>query len=222
MPSGEKHARILDNLYQNRYNENIVRGGVYQRLPSAEEGKLCPIWFWLPGGMRSGKSRYAEERLRESRQVLYIATARCLDKEMERRIAHHRASRPAQWVTAEACRDLDEVLRQHPEGDVLLDCVTNMVTNLMLDEEADYDALTMDRIEQIETGIREQMARLVEQARRQDRTVVLVSGEVGMSLVPVYRMGRVFTDILGRVNQYLAEQSDEVIFMVSGLPLQVK
>lgn len=105
---------------------------------------------------------------------------------------------------------------------MLLDCVTNMVTNLMLDEEADYDALTMDRIEQIENGIREQMARLVEQARRQDRTVVLVSGEVGMSLVPVYRMGRVFTDILGRVNQYLAEQSDEVIFMVSGLPLQVK
>ncbi len=176
----------------------------------------------VTGGMRSGKSRYAEERLKDSRQVLYIATARCLDKEMERRIAHHRASRPAQWVTAEACRDLDEVLRQHPEGDVLLDCVTNMVTNLMLDEEADYDALTMDRIEQIENGIREQMARLVEQARRQDRTVVLVSGEVGMSLVPVYRMGRVFTDILGRVNQYLAEQSDEVIFMVSGLPMQVK
>ena len=176
----------------------------------------------VTGGMRSGKSRYAEVRLRESRQVLYIAPARCLDKEMVRRIALHRASRPAQWVTAEACRDLDEVLRQHPEGDVLLDCVTNMVTNLMLDEEADYDALTMDRIEQIETGIREQMARLVEQARRQDRTVVLVSGEVGMSLVPVYRMGRVFTDILGRVNQYLAEQSDEVIFMVSGLPLQVK
>ena len=105
---------------------------------------------------------------------------------------------------------------------MLLDCVTNMVTNLMLDEEEDYDALSMDRIEQIEAGIRGQMARLVEQARRQERTVILVSGEVGMSLVPVYRMGRVFTDILGRVNQYLAAQSDEVIFMVSGLPMQVK
>ena len=176
----------------------------------------------VTGGMRSGKSRYAEERLKDSRQVLYIATARCLDKEMERRIKHHRASRPAHWVTAEACRDLDAVRRQHPAGDVLLDCVTNMVTNLMLDEEEDYDALSMDRIEQIEAGIRGQMARLVEQARRQERTVILVSGEVGMSLVPVYRMGRVFTDILGRVNQYLAAQSDEVVFMVSGLPMQVK
>lgn len=190
--------------------------------PVRRGGTVLAHLVLVTGGMRSGKSRYAEERLKDSRQVLYIATARCLDKEMERRIEHHRASRPAHWVTAEACRDLDEVLRQHPKGDVLLDCVTNMVTNLMLDEEEDYDALSMDRIEQIEAGIRGQMARLVEQARRQERTVILVSGEVGMSLVPVYRMGRVFTDILGRVNQYLAAQSDEVIFMVSGLPMQVK
>ncbi len=193
-----------------------------QGAPVRRGGTALAHLVLVTGGMRSGKSRYAEERLKDSRQVLYIATARCLDKEMERRIEHHRASRPAHWVTAEACRDLDEVLRQHPEGDVLLDCVTNMVTNLMLDEEEDYDALSMDRIEQIEAGIRGQMARLVEQARRQERTVILVSGEVGMSLVPVYRMGRVFTDILGRVNQYLAAQSDEVIFMVSGLPMQVK
>lgn len=193
-----------------------------QGAPVRRGGTALAHLVLVTGGMRSGKSRYAEERLKDSRQVLYIATARCLDKEMERRIEHHRASRPAHWVTAEACRDLDEVLRQHPEGDVLLDCVTNMVTNLMLDEEEDYDALSMDRIEQIEAGIRGQMARLVEQARRQERTVILVSGEVGMSLVPVYRMGRVFTDILGRVNQYLAAQSDEVVFMVSGLPMQVK
>ena len=193
-----------------------------QGAPVRRGGTALAHLVLVTGGMRSGKSRYAEERLKDSRQVLYIATARCLDKEMERRIEHHRASRPAHWVTAEACRDLDEVLRQHPEGDVLLDCVTNMVTNLMLDEEEDYDALSMDRIEQIEAGIRGQMARLVEQARRQERTVILVSGEVGMSLVPVYRMGRVFTDILGRVNQYLAAPSDEVVFMVSGLPMQVK
>ena len=176
----------------------------------------------VTGGMRSGKSRYAEERLKDSRQVLYIATARCLDKEMERRIEHHRASRPAHWVTAEACRDLDEVLRQHPKRDVLLDCVTNMVTNLMLDAEPDYDSMSNDRVEEIEAMITREFDELMDALERQGRRAVLVTGEVGLGLVAPYRMWRVFTDILGRLNQRLAARCDEVCLMACGLPLVLK
>lgn len=176
----------------------------------------------VTGGVRSGKSRYAEDRLQNSPRVLYIATARCFDGEMERRIQIHKERRPAGWTTAEATRDLDQVLTDQPEGDVLLDCVTNMVTNLMLDAEPDYDHLPMSRIEEIEAAIGEEFTRMLDVLKGQERTAVLVSGEVGLGLVAPYRMGRVFTDILGRLNQRLAAEADEVYFLACGIPLKLK
>lgn len=176
----------------------------------------------VTGGVRSGKSKYAEQRLSKSKQVLYIATARCFDKEMERRIQIHQQTRPASWTTAEASSALDKVLLNHAEGDILLDCVTNMVTNLMLDEETDYDDLPMSRIEEIEAHIQQEFTLFLNTLRTQDRTAVLVSGEVGLGLVAPYRMGRVFTDILGRLNQRLAAEADEVYFLACGLPMKLK
>ena len=173
----------------------------------------------ITGGVRSGKSREAEQRLAGSEKVLYIATARCLDPEMERRIQRHREARPAHWVTAEASSHLSAVLEEHPEGDVLLDCVSNMVTNLMLDAEPDYDSLSNDRVEEIEAMITREFDELMDALERQGRRAVLVTGEVGLGLVAPYRMGRVFTDILGRLNQRLA---DEVCLMACGLPLVLK
>ena len=129
----------------------------------------------LTGGVRSGKSAQAERLLAGSPAVLYIATARCLDGEMARRIEAHRSRRPAHWVTAEASAALDEVLRAHPEGDVLLDCVTNMVTNLMLDEEPEYEALSRARVEEIEAHIEEEIDRLAEE-------IVTLTGASSMAL----------------------------------------
>ena len=168
----------------------------------------------LTGGVRSGKSAQAERLLAGSPAVLYIATARCLDGEMARRIEAHRSRRPAHWVTAEASAALDEVLRAHPEGDVLLDCVTNMVTNLMLDEEPEYEALSRARVEEID--------RLLSGLRQRSGLAVLVTGEVGLGLVAPYRMGRIFADILGKVNQQLAAQADEAYFMACGFPIRLK
>lgn len=182
---------------------------------------MAPLTL-ITGGVRSGKSRHAEALLLESPQVLYIATARCLDEEMQRRIAWHRQQRPAHWHTVEASRDLGAVLAAQPQGAVLLDCVTNMVTNLMLDAEPSYDELPMARIEAIEADIRAQFDELIGTLRRQDRRAVLVSGEVGLGLVAPYRMGRVFADILGRLNQHLAAACDEVLLMACGIPLRLK
>ena len=192
----------------------------------------------LTGGVRSGKSAQAERLLAGSPAVLYIATARCLDGEMARRIEAHRSRRPAHWVTAEASAALDEVLRAHPEGDVLLDCVTNMVTNLMLDEEPEYEALSRARVEEIEAHIEEEIDRLLSGLlvrgelsnykmypsglRQRSGLAVLVTGEVGLGLVAPYRMGRIFADILGKVNQQLAAQADEAYFMACGFPIRLK
>ena len=176
----------------------------------------------ITGGVRSGKSRAAEQRLAQSGQVLYIATARCLDSEMERRIEKHRQSRPSHWTTVEASSHLSQVLLQHPVGDILLDCVSNMVTNLMLDAEPDYDSLPMARIEEIEALVDHEFDEVMDELERQDRNAVLVTNEVGGGLVSPYRMGRVFADITGRLNQRLAARCDEVCLMVCGLPQILK
>ena len=176
----------------------------------------------ITGGVRSGKSNAAEQRLMRSKKVLYIATARCLDGEMAQRIARHRETRPAHWITAEASRDLPAVLGQHPEGDVLLDCVSNMVTNLMLDAEPDYEQVSGQRVGEIEREITAEFDALLDALERQDRTAVLVTNEVGGGLVSNYRMGRIFTDIVGRLNQHLAARCDRVILMACGLPLILK
>ena len=170
----------------------------------------------LTGGVRSGKSAQAERLLAGSPAVLYIATARCLDGEMARRIEAHRSRRPAHWVTAEASAALDEVLRAHPEGDVLLDCVTNMVTK------PEYEALSRARVEEIEAHIEEEIDRLLSGLRQRSGLAVLVTGEVGLGLVAPYRMGRIFADILGKVNQQLAAQADEAYFMACGFPIRLK
>jgi adenosylcobinamide kinase/adenosylcobinamide-phosphate guanylyltransferase len=176
----------------------------------------------VTGGVRSGKSRMAEQLLSDSERVLYIATARCLDDEMKRRIDIHQQSRPSHWITAEASSELDQVLAAHPVGDILLDCVANMVTNLMLDAEPDYDGLSMSRIEEIEQHIGDEFTAFLDKFREQNRTAVLVTNEVGLSLVSTYRMGRIFTDILGRLNQRLAAESDEVYLLTCGIPLHIK
>ncbi len=176
----------------------------------------------LTGGVRSGKSAMAQHLLEGDGAVLYIATARCLDGEMERRIARHRASRPSSWRTVEASAGLDRVLEEHPGGAVLLDCVSNMVTNLMLDAEPDYDSLSQDRIEEIEREITAEFDRLMDALCRQERRAVIVTNEVGLGLIAPYRLGRVFADILGRVNQRLAARCDEVYLLSCGLPLRLK
>lgn len=176
----------------------------------------------VTGGQRSGKSAMAENLLLGRERVLYIATARCFDSEMEARIRQHRERRPAQWETAEADRHIDRLLAARPAGDILLDDVGHLITNIMLDQEPDFDSLSAERIALVEDTALAEITRLTDVLAGQDRTAVLVTGEVGMSLVSPYRMGRVFADILGRANQLLAARSDEVHLLVCGIPLRIK
>lgn len=178
------------------------------------------------GGARSGKSTYAEKCAREgSKQVLYLATAIVTDEDMAARIQRHRESRPQNWETIERYKGfeaLSEDERFMKTEIVLLDCLTIMMTNLMLDEPIDYDQTTPEIVNAVECKIWHEINALLEVVKATDKSLIIVSNEVGMGLVPPYMMGNYFRDISGRMNQRIAEIADVVTFVAVGLPLKLK
>lgn len=179
----------------------------------------------VTGGARSGKSRYAEKLAKRSEKVTYIATALPIDDAMKDRIKNHQQSRPQSWKTLERDRDFHLVRNEAIWQDAslfLLDCITILVTNHMMDAKLDYDACTMDEINEVEKGILAQIKALIDQAVMDEKDLVIVTNEVGLGLVPSYLLGNYFRDIAGRANQYIAERADEVYLCVSGIPLCIK
>ncbi len=179
----------------------------------------------VTGGARSGKSTFAEGKAKEYGQdVLYVATSKAIDEEMKQRIAKHRAQRPSEWETLEEYKNLDAALVDimHNKSAVLLDCVTIMITNLMLDECFDWDSLTRDEVEEIEQSVGHQIERLISLSKMSEIPFILVTNEIGLGVVPPSAIGRDFRDIAGRMNQILARAADEVYFCVSGIPMKIK
>lgn len=179
----------------------------------------------VTGGARSGKSRYAEKLAKRSESVTYIATALPIDEAMKDRIRHHQESRPQSWKTLERDRDFYQVREQEAWKEsslFLLDCITILVTNHMMDAELDYETCSMEEINCLEKKILIQIEKLLDQVIADNKDLVIVTNEVGLGLVPPYRLGNYFRDIAGRVNQYLAERADEVYLCVSGIPLCIK
>lgn len=168
---------------------------------------LLPLTLVL-GGARSGKSRHAEALVEAlPAPWVYIATAQAYDDEMRARIAEHRARRSQDWRTVDAPMALPEALRAAPPGQpVLVDCLTLWLTNLILAE----------RDIAIATG------ELMAACREAQGPIVLVSNEVGLGIVPDNALARRFRDEAGRLHQRLASQAERVVFMVAGLPMQVK
>ena len=172
------------------------------------------------GGARSGKSAYAERLARErgGEDVLYVATAEAWDDEMRTRIAAHRTARPAAWRTLEAPRQVGQqiaALGASPAV-VLVDCLTLLASNVILAAGDEVDGMAA------EAAVTREVEDLLAAYQRSAATWILVSNEVGLGLVPPYPLGRIYRDALGRANQQLAAWADRVLFMVAGLPLDVK
>jgi len=159
--------------------------------------------------------RLARDRERASgNEVCFIATAQGLDEDMTKRIARHRAERPTNWRTIEEPCQIDEALRQASEARiVIVDCLTLFVSNWLMRHEDEHEC---------EQFVRRITREFLEQAQTQKQTIICVSNEVGLGIVPDTRMGRVFRDLLGKVNQDFAAAADEVYLVVAGLPLQLK
>lgn len=176
----------------------------------------------VTGGARSGKSTFAENLLKDYDNVLYIATAIVTDEEMKDRIKKHKERRNPKWKTYEGFKDLDRVLEKDHNSNVLLDCVTIMTTNLMFSEKKDFDNISDEEIQDIINNIKKEFEKLIFKAREKNINLVMVTNEVGMGLVPDYKLGRIFRDIQGIINQFVANLSNEVYFTACGLPLKLK
>lgn len=169
------------------------------------------------GGVRSGKSRFAQDLARElgGDDVLFVATAEACDEEMSRRIDMHQQSRPDTWRTLEQPCGIGKVIAEISPSPrvVLLDCLTLLISNIVLQYEEGVDLP--------EAHMRAEIADLIRTVKQQDSTMIIVSGEVGMGLVPESRMGRLFRDLLGWANQLIASEATSTYLMVAGLPINV-
>ena len=171
------------------------------------------------GGARSGKSSYAQNLAEETgKSVTFLATAQALDDEMSARIQKHRAERPAHWATLEIPLDIATHVRQIRSDIVILDCITLLVSNLLMQfvqQDLVDEALFM-------SSLQKEMNELLSILRTIDQHWLIISNEVGLGLVPEYQMGRVYRDGLGWANQKLAREAEKIVFMVAGIPMIVK
>jgi adenosylcobinamide kinase/adenosylcobinamide-phosphate guanylyltransferase len=173
----------------------------------------------LLGGARSGKSSYAQRLAEESgKSVTYLATAQALDDEMSARIQKHQSERPAHWQTLEIPLDVASHLGQIKSELVILDCMTLLATNLLMQFVKDDLADEAPFAEAIHKEVKNLLAAIC----AGEKEWIVISNEIGLGLVPPYQMGRVYRDLLGWANQSLAREADRVILMVAGIPMVVK
>jgi len=172
---------------------------------------MAKITFIL-GGVRSGKSQFAIKLAkRKSGKVAFIATCLAKDLEMKRRIQLHKKVRPAHWQTFEEPEDISLLLKEigFKFDTIIIDCLTLLVSNLLL------KGLK-------ENAIENKVNKIVSLLKKIQSQSIIVSNEVGLGIVPKNKLARDFRDIAGRINQIVAEKSDSVFFMFTGMPLRIK
>ncbi len=172
---------------------------------------------FILGGARSGKSRFAQQLAgRLGRRVTFVATAEAGDEEMRLRIEEHRRARPEHWRTVEMpLRAAEAVRTALSDSDVVvLDCLSLLVSNLLLDAGEDPAAAA--------EAVEAEIGALVEACAAGAARTIIVSNEVGMGVVPAYPLGRVYRDLLGWANARVAKAAAEVYWMVAGLPVEIK
>lgn len=172
--------------------------------------------IFILGGVRSGKSRFAQELAGKlSHKVLFVATGEPRDEEMQARIDEHKKARPRNWRTLELPSNVGQQL-ESDIGDaqvVIIDCLTLLVAN-QLGDDPDYL--------KAEKRVRAEVDGLIAVIDRLNASFIIVSNEVGMGLVPANKLGRFYRDVLGKAHQLIAQRASEVYFMIAGIPMKIK
>lgn len=162
----------------------------------------------ITGGQRSGKSQYAETlALSLSEHPVYVATAHVWDEEFKERVRRHQERRGPEWDNIEEERHLGSLPLQGRV--VLVDCLTLWATNYLFDLQDVDKALTALKTE-------------FDKIASQEATLIIVTNEIGLGGTSENKVQRQFTDLLGWLNQYVAKRADEVVMMISGIPVKVK
>jgi len=176
----------------------------------------------ITGGARSGKSTFALKMADSTPgERLFIATAEGLDEEMVGRIEKHKRERGSHWATIEEPIAVSAVVgREKGYGVILLDCLTLWLSNLLHSHSADCGKERDS--EAPSNAIVEEIDSFIDACKASDATVIVVSNEVGMGIVPENRLARHFRDIAGIANQRVAAAADEVYLLVSGIEMRIK
>ncbi len=163
----------------------------------------------ITGGQRSGKSSFAQNKALElSENPVYLATSRIWDTDFEQRIKRHKSDRGEEWENIEEEKQLEHLKLENKT--IVLDCITLWLTNIFHDNK--YN---------LEKSLSEAKIIWTELIKK-DCTLIVVSNELGMGMHAETEVGRKFTDLQGWMNQHIANLADEVILMVSGIPMTVK
>ena len=178
--------------------------------------------IYITGGARSGKSSFAEELAKKHTDVLYIATAACLDEEMQDRINRHQQQRSATWQTIEEqLKPYNYINKSVQQDAILLDCLSVWVSNLILQYWNDETGFTCAKNEVINKVLAE-VKKLTLAADHYNKTLIVVSNEVGSGIVPMSALARYYRDCLGLANQLIANQSNKAYWCVSGISTLIK
>jgi len=176
-------------------------------------GHMTTHLILVTGGTRSGKSSFAQTLADvEKGRKVFIATAEPRDREMKKRISVHKKERPAGWSTVEEPIHLAKTVKMCGETHevILIDCLTLWISNLLVNKSMN------------EKGILKKISALVASCRAVPARVIMVTNELGMGIVPSNRLSRLYRDLVGRANQQVASEADEVYFLVSGIPMKLK
>ena len=178
------------------------------------------------GGARSGKSTYAQKLAGEiasgSGRVAYVATGVACDDEMRARVEQHQRSRPSEWATIEASTEVAQVI-ERAGGEyaaMIVDCLTTLIANWLAGRGQLEEPI--ESMIELEKAILGRVGDLVCAAKGARATVIVVSNEVGLGVVPAFKAGRVFRDLAGLANQFIAREADEVYVMWAGIPQRIK
>ncbi|MDX6189883.1 bifunctional adenosylcobinamide kinase/adenosylcobinamide-phosphate guanylyltransferase [Flavobacterium sp. Fl-318] len=166
--------------------------------------------YLITGGERSGKSSYAQNlALQLSSTPIYVATARKWDADFQNRIDRHQQERDERWTNIEKEKHLSEI--DFTGSVALIDCVTLWLTNFFVDTKND-----------VSLSLEEAKAEFEKIANQKDAILIIVTNEIGMGVHAETHIGRKFTELQGWMNQFLASKADEVVLMVSGIPVKIK
>ncbi|MEG0849307.1 MAG: bifunctional adenosylcobinamide kinase/adenosylcobinamide-phosphate guanylyltransferase [Flavobacterium sp.] len=166
--------------------------------------------YLITGGERSGKSGYAQSlALQLTNNPIYVATARKWDSDFQNRIDRHQKDRDERWTNIEEEKYLSKI---DFSGKVaLIDCVTLWLTNFFVDHKNNVDL-----------SLEEAKKEFLLLAEQKNTSLIIVTNEIGMGVHASTEIGRKFTELQGWMNQFLASKADEVVLMVSGIPVKIK
>lgn len=185
--------------------------------------------FLVLGGARSGKSEFAEKLMYHSKGKRrgYIATSQILDDEMRYRVLLHQQRRPQEWKTFEVMHGAgDQIKTVLQESDsILFDCITMYVNNILMDHMRGItvETLGVSDLTTLQNVLKEDLDKMFNAiSESTDKDIIFVSDELGMGIVPANALSRVYRDLVGLANQYVAKKADKVYLSVAGITIELK